>query len=145
MTSAVSKAAKTSAVSVDRGDDASADESRKRKGLGVTCGVKAPCCTAANLECDGVVSPGRAVSLEGVLLAEIAEGKLAELSSHGSFLCTLVAGVARASNLTALRGVSGTLRISASSWPDSDQGKESWSSASSKPVSESGRFKALLG
>jgi hypothetical protein len=48
--------------------------------------------------------------------------------------------------LTALRGVSGASSTSASSWPDKDQGNESWSASllSSSPASENGRFRVLL-
>jgi hypothetical protein len=141
------RTAKTSTVSVDRGDGVSADESRKREGLGVTCGVKAPGCATARFEVDGVKTRGRSECLKRDAFAESVEGDWAEWSSHGSFLCTLVTGVAMPSILTTLRGVCGASSSLASSWSDKDQGNESWSTStlSSRPASVNGRFRVLLG
>jgi hypothetical protein len=125
-----SKTAKTSAMSVDGGDTASADASRKHEGLGVSCGVKALSCATLDFKCDRCILE----ALEGVSLG-------AEYSSHGSFRCVLVAGVTRVSNLTALGGVCGASRSWTSSWLESGHGNVS---ASSKPASEKDRFKALL-
>jgi hypothetical protein len=61
-------------VSADPGDDVSADGSRKRRGLGVTCGVKAPCGVTIRFEVDGVKSRGGTEFLGREDFAESVEG-----------------------------------------------------------------------